>query len=110
MRVLRYNPGPPLDRLVECLWYLERYETGHKRERALPTGTVDLIFNLSGDWSVIAGAHEQYFVIDTSQPRAVAGVHFRPGGAAAFLGALAYELTGRQPACWRRQIRRRCSR
>jgi uncharacterized protein DUF6597 len=53
MRVLRCDPGPPLDRWVECLWYLKRYEPGHKRERALPTGTVDLIFNLSGAWSVI---------------------------------------------------------
>jgi AraC-like DNA-binding protein len=84
----------------------------HARERALPTGTVELVFNLGDgrmrifaddsdaagqtfDAAVICGPQSRYFVLDTSKPASVIGVHFKPGGAAAFLGAPAGEFADR---------------
>ncbi len=71
----------------------------HAHERALPTGTVELVFNLHANQqfgeAVICGPHASYFVLDTSVPSSVIGVHFKPGGAAAFLGAPAGEFADR---------------
>ena len=106
----RYKPGPPLAALVDCFWYYDQYFAPHRRERALPTGTVELVVNLREDPirvfsddsdsiglslgnSVICGAHSRYFVLDPAQQRSVIGIHFRPGGAAPFLGAPASEFT-----------------
>ncbi len=91
----RYRPAAPLDRFVDCLWYFEQLAAPHQRERALPTGTVELVFDLREDSSVVCGAHAGYFVLDTSRPVTVVGVHFHPGGAAPFLGAPAHEFTDR---------------
>jgi AraC-like DNA-binding protein len=99
-----HRPGPPLGAFVECLWYYDGSGRRHARERALPTGTIDLIFNLREDrirslpGSVVAGAYAEYFTIDTSRPSEVIGVHFRPGGAAPFLGMPATELRDRHVA------------
>lgn len=107
-----YRPGPPLGAFVECLWYFERSAADYPRERALPTGTVEVVFSLrrdririfSGDadeqgqqfdGSVVCGAHSGYFVLDTSRDSAAVGIHFRPGGAAPFLGLPTGELTDR---------------
>ena len=43
---------------------------------------------------MVTGAYETHFGIDTAEHAAILGVHFRPGGAAAFLGVPAGELTG----------------
>jgi AraC-like DNA-binding protein len=108
----RLLPGPPLAGLVDCLWYYDGYFAAHQRERALPTGTVELVINLGEDrirvfqdeadlsgaafrGAVVCGAHSRYFVLDPAQQRSVIGVHFRPGGAAAMLGVPAGELANR---------------
>jgi AraC-like DNA-binding protein len=105
-------PRPPLDGFVECLWEFDAHAVPHQRERALPTGTVELVISLGDDrmrlfrddadqagvqvrGSVICGAHSGYFVLDTSNPQPVIGVHFRPGGAAALFGGATQELTDR---------------
>jgi AraC-like DNA-binding protein len=105
-----YQPGPPLGGFVDCLWYFEGYVADHKRERALPTGTVEIVVSLRDEQmrifendadvhgrqfhgSVVCGAHSGYFVLDTSRPAPVIGIHFRPGGAAPFLGIPAGEFT-----------------
>lgn len=107
-----HRPGPPLGGFVDCLWYYNGYSAGHKRERALPTGTVELVVNLREDrihvfrdesdlsgfhcrGSILCGPHSGYFVLDTTQQKSVVGVHFKPGGAAPFLGAPADEFTDR---------------
>lgn len=96
-------PGPPLDRCVERLWFYAGLDVGHRRERVLPDGTFELMFNLSeeprylfdGDraelgtpfrraW--VSGAHSRYLVIDALRGSSMIGVHFRPGGASAVLG------------------------
>jgi AraC-like DNA-binding protein len=105
-----HKPAPPLDAFVDCLWYFEGYRAAHPRERALPTGTVELVVNLTDApsrlfrndrdreglvfrESMICGPQSGYFVLDTAHPSTVIGVHFRAGGAAPVLGAPAQEFT-----------------
>jgi AraC-like DNA-binding protein len=97
------KPGAPLDRFVECLWHSAGYAPSHGKERVLPTGTVELVFDLRNERirlfddendtaggcfsaAVVTGAQSRYFVLETSQQSAVVGVYFRPGGAFPFLG------------------------
>ncbi len=44
-----YTPGSPLSDFVDKFWSEEGYAPSHARERALPTGTTELIFNLLDD-------------------------------------------------------------
>ena len=98
---LHVSPKPPLSKHVQLLWYYEGYAPASPRERLLPTGTLDIVFDLIGRparifrdehdpsgtafrGSVICGPHSRYFVLDTSSPQTVAGIHFAPGGAARF--------------------------
>jgi AraC-like DNA-binding protein len=93
----RYTPRPPLSDFVELLWLFQKPMPAHGSERVLPTGTVELVINL-GDRSVggfdaiVAGPHQRFFVLDTSQPSSVMGAHFKPGGVSAFLGLPVDEL------------------
>jgi hypothetical protein len=97
-------PSPPLDRYVEYLWQLSDTPE-HARERIVPSGTVELVINLLEDeirvydpgprevcrsypGAVLSGAFSKSFVIDTREHGRVMGVHFKPGGAAAFMGRL----------------------
>ena len=110
-----YRPGPPLDAYVECFWYFPSYSVEHDRERALPTGTTEIVLNLGQlpmrifrdehdrvgehfDRSVICGPHSRYFVLDTANSGPVVGIHFRPGRATPFLGCAASELFNRNIA------------
>ena len=98
---LHVVPKPPLSKHVALLWYFEGYSPLTKRERLLPTGTVELVFDLSprparifhddadltGETfrgGILCGPHSRYFVLDTSTPQTVVGIHFAPGGAARF--------------------------
>jgi AraC-like DNA-binding protein len=47
------------------------------------------------DHAVVCGAHSEYFSIDTANEVAVAGVHFKPGGAYPFFGLPQDELRNR---------------
>ncbi len=104
-----YIPRPPLSDFVELLWSYEGDDPPHAKERVLPTGTVELIVNLSEDTervydgqdparfqsfrgALVCGAHSGYFVIDTASQASIMGVHFKPGGAFPFLGLPACEL------------------
>jgi AraC-like DNA-binding protein len=106
----RYRPRPPLGRFVELLWFYEGFaRPAHEKERLLPDGSVEMVFNLAEDrirlydrentdksqtfgGSVICGPHSQFFVIDTAEQEVVAGVHFRPGGAYPFFKLPSAEL------------------
>jgi AraC-like DNA-binding protein len=107
-----HKPTPPLDQYIECLWHSAVYAPSHDKERVLPTGTVELVFDLRGDrievlederdnvgkcfgGAVVCGAHSRYFVLETSQQSEVVGVHFRRGGAAPFLGMPLSEIMDR---------------
>src|SRR5882724_1640172 len=104
-----YSPPPPLGHFVELLWLYEGFRPAHPKERLLPTGTVEIVFDLREDriltygrrekmrsfylsGSVVCGAHSEFFVIDTASQDGVMGVHFRPGGAYPFLKLPAGEL------------------
>lgn len=101
--LIRHRPGALLAPHVEMLWFSSRAAMPHGRERALPSGRVDIVIPLLQDHvlrfdavdstvphcfrgAVVMGAHDRYFVRGTNGPSSVMGVHFRPGGAAAFLG------------------------
>jgi AraC-like DNA-binding protein len=97
-----YKPPPPLDRFVEVIWTSADKGKPHPRERLLPDGSMELVFDLqeertaiySGErgerlqtfrGSLVCGPHSQFFAIDTATESNVAGVHFKPGGAYPFL-------------------------
>jgi uncharacterized protein DUF6597 len=92
------RPDPPLAEFVDFLWIYEGYVQPHARERLLPTGTMELVFNRDGDGrlaSGVAGARSEFLVLDTSRPLSVIGVHFRPGGGFPFFGVPSGELHNR---------------
>jgi AraC-like DNA-binding protein len=124
--LLHRPPHPSLAPFVERLWHLD--ETADRaprcaRERALPTGRVDLVIRLSPapirifedvegqaartfGHAVVVGARASFHVRDTSSPSCSVGAHLRPGGAAAVLGIPAGELAGRHTTLgdlWGRQ-------
>jgi AraC-like DNA-binding protein len=109
---LHLVPKPPLSRHVQLLWYHEGYAPRSPRERLLPTGTVEIVFDLTDRssrifrdendpcggafrQSLICGPHSRYFILDTSTPQTVAGIHFAPGGAARFFHEPLSELRDR---------------
>lgn len=104
-----YIPQTPLSEFVELLWFQEDYFLPHTIERAVPTGTMQLIFsmhesglrvydrqdhrrsrNLGG--ALLSGTHSRYVVIDTASVASTVGVHFKAGGVYPFLGVDADEL------------------
>jgi AraC-like DNA-binding protein len=105
-----YHPAPPLGDFIEVLWLYEGFARPvHERERLLPDGSVEVVFNLAEDnirlydrentdkfrtfhGSIISGPHSQFFVIDTAEQDVVAGIHFKPGGAYPFLKMPSGEL------------------
>jgi AraC-like DNA-binding protein len=106
---LTHVPRPPLSHLVRLLWLYEGYTQPHAKERALPTGEMQIIINLLEDKSrvydrddtdrcqtfrgaLLSGAHSQYVVIGTAAQAFVLGVCFKPGGAFPFLRMPAGEL------------------
>jgi AraC-like DNA-binding protein len=113
--MLRYRPAPPLSSFIDQFWYARGYDPDRKRRSALPTGSVDLAFNLAVDdlkvfasaadrvgttfdGAVVHGAQSRYFVLDARRDVHVIGVHFRPGCGAALLGVSGQELTDRHIA------------
>jgi AraC-like DNA-binding protein len=99
MGLSSYFPAPPLSDFVDQLWYYEGYAQPHAKERLLPDGSMELVFNLKEDQmrvyensgeplafrgSLLVGAHSKFFVIDTAEQATVVGVHFKPGGAFPF--------------------------
>jgi AraC-like DNA-binding protein len=106
---LHVVPKPPLDKHVQLLWFYEGYAPTSPRERLLPTGTLEIVFDLSDqpsrifrdeddrtgatfNGSVVCGPHSRYFVLETSKPQNVAGIHFAPGGASQFFRAPVSEM------------------
>jgi AraC-like DNA-binding protein len=108
MPFLSYRPGPPLNEVVDCFWLAENAQTSRK-ERILPSGTIELVANLRDDevriydpeqldryrrysGIVLSGTYLRAFACDATQHALMFGVHFKPGGASPFLGARASDL------------------
>jgi AraC-like DNA-binding protein len=90
-------PAPPLGDFVEQLWLFRgRTSPPNQRERLLPIGTMELVFDLGAprDNGLLVGVHSTFHLMDTSVESAVIGVHFKPGGAFPFLGMPSRELHG----------------
>jgi AraC-like DNA-binding protein len=109
MLVVRYRPSTAFCAFVEDFWLYDGYVSAHARERILPSGTFELVFNLREDelriyssarpgqyrrfsGAVVSGPYAGYFGSDAVEEISVMGVHFRPGGAFPFLGMPAGEL------------------
>lgn len=100
--ILYRTPGPSLSDTVDAMYLCDPWEPPHGLERRLPDGSMELVIDLddqeirvaAGEGSpslrlrgpVVSGAHTRSFVIDTSRPRRLLGLHFRSGGAFPFLG------------------------
>jgi hypothetical protein len=95
MQMLRYRPAAPLSAFIDQFWYARGCDPDRKRQSALPTGSVDLTFNLAADdlrvfenatdrvgmvfdGAVVHGAQSKYFVLDARRDVHVIGVHFVP--------------------------------
>jgi AraC-like DNA-binding protein len=108
MLYLSYTPRAPLNEFVERIWLVSGAQSPRK-ERILPSGTVELVVNLREDrvqidrtaqsadarsfsGAVVSGTYSGAFIIDAMQHAAMMGVHFRPGGAFAVLGVPSSEL------------------
>lgn len=106
------RPSPPLAAYVDSVWYSQRGALPHSRERSLPTGSADIVVPLLQDHlirydsehdsharrlrgAIVQGASDRFQVRGTEGPSAVVGVHFKPGGAAAFFGGALPELRNR---------------
>jgi AraC-like DNA-binding protein len=104
-----YRPEPPLSKFVDSFWLHEGQEAGHKIERILPTGTLELVINLRRNelrfydaerpekrsrlsGAVVSGAHGRSFTPGDEEEVFIIGVHFKPGGAFPFLGLPAGDL------------------
>ena len=102
------TPRHPLSCFVERFWQFSDAPS-HRKERIVPSGTFELVFNLHEDelriydsrqpdccrrftGAVVSGTYREPFVIDTREHASIIGVHFRPGGAFPFLGAAASEV------------------
>jgi AraC-like DNA-binding protein len=86
--------GPPLGEFIELLWLCDVPAQPWTQERLLPSGSVELVVDIAPDShkAVVSGPHTHFFLLDTSRPLCLAGVHFKPGGAFAFMAAPLQEL------------------
>ena len=104
-----YHPQAPLANFVACFWYYAGEAPTYSTERILPDGSMEVVINLSKyplrvydgqnrqcwhDFAqgLVLGARDENLLIDTASQVALIGIHFRPGGAFAFLGRPADEL------------------
>jgi len=111
MSIYRHIPALPLNQYVDFCWYYVDFSPDHDREHVLPDGTFELIVNLQEiprklfhdadsigydafERGWISGVHSKFLVIDALPQSSMIGVHFKPGGAAAFLGVPSDELAG----------------
>ncbi|MBX3621177.1 MAG: helix-turn-helix domain-containing protein [Rhizobacter sp.] len=114
--MLSRRPIAPLAAHIDTLWASERGPMPHAREYNLPTGRADIVIPLldrqcisryadSADargeqfaGAVVHGAHDRACQRETREASSVVGVHFRPGGAAAFFGGALPALRNRTVA------------
>ena len=87
-------PCPALAGFVELFWAEEAGCRTPGTERVLPSGTTDIVFDLQDPSrpAVICGPHSQPFALERAARESYAGIHFKPGGAAALLGVAESEL------------------
>jgi AraC-like DNA-binding protein len=109
---IRYCPGPPLDVAIDCIWLSRRTVHAPDCEHMLPSGQAQLVITLHDspiqwaeagsrvEWhswtrGIIHGPQSRYYMAGPKPPGVVVGASFRPGMAAAILGAPLQELRDR---------------
>jgi AraC-like DNA-binding protein len=107
-----YRPTGVLTKYVEFFWFFDDFFPGYTLERVLPQGSFELVIDLreiprklftnsdQTDWRAyrrawLSGPHSRFIVIDVLPASSMIGVHFRPGGASAFIPFPADELADR---------------
>lgn len=94
-------PQLPLSQFVENIWLVQGFSADYSREKILPDGAIELIFDLDPEpksifedevstefrtvkkaW--ISGERTRYIVIGAARNQQMVGVRFRPGGAYPF--------------------------
>lgn len=114
MATMFHTPVPPLDAAVACIWYHDSAGAAPVVERIVPTGAVDVVFDLVPSsvqirrddgcrWQthrgpVISGPRGRAFTMSCPSGRSSAGIGFHPGAAAWFLGVPLSEVAGRHVA------------
>ena len=90
-------PRAPLDAFVELIWRVDTAPQLWTQERLLPQGTVELVVDLDAPVfdGVVSGPHSRFFLLDTTLPQRLVGVHFKPGGAFPFMRPPMHELRNR---------------
>lgn len=78
-------PSPALAPHVELLWSCEAYTAPHRYERVMPSGKVQLIFDLANEASepLAVGLQSRFETLDTWTLRSIVGAVLRPGGSRA---------------------------
>lgn len=106
------RPPMPLALFVDRIWHACRPALPHRRERSLPTGRVDIVIPLLQPGilrfddvaapqarllrgAIVSGVHDRLAIRGMDGPSCVIGVHFLPGGAAAFFGGALAGLRNR---------------
>jgi AraC-like DNA-binding protein len=104
MRLQAFPVGGPLADYVEAFWIVQG-RPDYLREKVLPNGVIEVIFNLGSPHRVvsprpgtffdawIAGLHEHHLIIEAESDFDLVGIRFKPGGAAAFLRFSPAQLT-----------------
>ena len=105
MNYREYKPADALAPYIKCIWMLDSTMPGG-RERILPDGCIELIFNYGDSYtqhvgdaeqrqpsSFIHGQLEHFIEISPSGVTGIVGVRFHPCGLAAFLAAPMHEFT-----------------
>lgn len=105
------RPRAPLSDFIEVLWYRSGSPAAHELERLLPTGTLELVIDLSDAplrcydpeslelrksirGPLLSGVRASYAVIDAPSSHEIIGVQFHPGGGHALLGLPVDEVQG----------------
>lgn len=103
-------PQPPLSQFVENMWLVDGFVADYTREKILPDGAIELIFDLDPEpknifedvaserfrtvkkaW--ISGERTRYIVIGAARNQSMVGIRFHPGGAYPFFGFPISELS-----------------
>jgi AraC-like DNA-binding protein len=93
---LEEPPNPALCSWVRSLWYCRAPRFSHHRERVLPNGCIQIIFNLSRSYltdcgddgkasrrlprAIVVGTRARFGVVDTADMEEMVGILIEPGG------------------------------
>jgi AraC-like DNA-binding protein len=112
MIYIEHVPGLPLARWIDRIWYCRASALPYAQERVLPSGSMQILFNLAGETltevsedpsnsaravshSLLAGPRCRYELIDSRDLQELLGILFLPGGAAPLLRTNASTVFGR---------------